>query len=126
MANAKKNGGQLERLTLDQLLAVDDRPEAEVDVPEWGGSVKVKALSLASFQKAMEDATVGGKVDEQRATLHMLLAGVVEPPLTEDHYEMLRQKSVAPITRIVERIAALSGTDAATQKDAEATFQDKA
>jgi hypothetical protein len=36
---------KLKLLTRDAILAVDDRATEDVEVPEWGGSVRVRALS---------------------------------------------------------------------------------
>lgn len=109
-------------LTREALLNADDRREGTVEVPEWGGSVKCKALSLGQWQDAMDGATVNGVVDEGLAAMHTLVEGVIEPKLTRDDIAVLRTKSTTAIMTVMSFIAELSGVDPAAVKEAEATF----
>lgn len=109
-------------LSREALLAADDRAEKVIEVPEWGGSVKIKALSLGAWQDAMERSTVDGKVDDNLAGLHTLLVGIVEPELSAEDYEQLRNKGIDGVMRVMGEIASLSGVDANAIKAAEATF----
>lgn len=113
---------QVRVLSVEEVLAVDDRPERVVEVPEWGGAVRIKALSLGQLQDIRTRATVGGEVDEAKSTLYMLQEGIVEPRLTEAQVEMLRQKSVPAIVRLLTAISELSAVDEASQRAAEARF----
>lgn len=38
-------------LTREMILAVDDLPHEDVDVPEWGGTVRVQALNAQAGQR---------------------------------------------------------------------------
>jgi len=109
-------------LTAEQVVTVDDRPERVVEVPEWGGAVRIKALSLGQFQDIRDRSTVAGEVDETRVTLYMLQEGIVEPRLTEAQVEMLRLKSIPAVVRLLSAISELSAVDEAAQKAAEARF----
>lgn len=46
-------------LTREAILAVDDRPVVEVEVPEWGGTVRVQALDALSGQQLANDLANG-------------------------------------------------------------------
>lgn len=41
-------------LTKEQILGADDRNNTTVEVPEWGGSVKVRSMSGAEAEKYTE------------------------------------------------------------------------
>jgi hypothetical protein len=47
-----------EFLTIDQILAANDLPSEVVEVPEWGGKVKVQGLSRASYDAIAKAAEV--------------------------------------------------------------------
>jgi hypothetical protein len=111
-------------LTADELLGVDDRPEQIVDVPEWGGAVKVRALSLGAFQDAQEACTVNGDLDEQKMAIEIIVRGVVDPPLTHEHAPLLRDKSVSALTSLMAEIAKLSAVTVEDLQAAERRFPD--
>ena len=114
-------------LSIEQILAADDIPSEVVDVPEWGGEVKVKGLSRAAFEritKASEviiPATGPGQQaqvvkDEKKFSEQLFLACVVEPKFDETHIEPLREKSIAALNRVYEAIARVLQTDVAAAK----------
>jgi hypothetical protein len=97
-------------LSLDQIKESVDLPTEVVSVPEWGGDVIVQGASLndgMDLLKKMQGAD--GKTDPEKAALYSLLYGVVEPKFTEDDLVWLKQKSMAPITRITNAFTRLSG-----------------
>jgi len=104
-------------LTIDQILNAQDCPTAIVECPEWGGAVKVRALTLKERSEIMSGSKTGGfgqgtySADEiERFTLLTFLKGVVEPRFdTKLHFEKLKEKNPAPIDRITAKIWELSG-----------------
>ena len=116
----------LKILSREEILNADDRAEETVDVPEWGGAVRVKALSLGQWQDAMKAATQGGVVDDTLASLHTIIEGVIEPKFSVEDVTVLRTKSPAAVTKVIGKIAELSGVDTAAVKAAEARFPDEA
>lgn len=110
------------RLTREQLLGAADLQEETVRVPEWGGDVLVRGLSLAAYQEVQQAATVKGEVDGDRLTVHLLMAGIVDPRLTPDDFEQLRGKSMSPLNRIAGVVMRLSGLGVGALEAAEATF----
>lgn len=117
-------GEQLPILTVEALLAADDRPTKTIEVPEWGGSVKIKALSLGGFQDATAAATVNGEIDQQKLAVEMLVLGVVEPHLTRDHVPLLREKSITALTSVMGEISELSAVREQDVTAAERRFPD--
>ena len=111
-------------LTAESILAAEDFQYAEVDCPEWGGSVRVRSLSggqRAVLKKAM---------DENDSTIDELL--VVMCTVDEDGkrifdkkmVEQLSKKNTNVISRIAIRILEISGMRDREQavKDAEKNF----
>jgi hypothetical protein len=111
-------------LTLEQIQEVDDRPEKVVEMPEWGGNVRIKALSVDGVTEATDRARVNGEVDDMKAAMNMVIAGVIEPKLTPESAALLTGKSAAAVTRLVNEISKLSGISADDAKKAEARFPD--
>jgi hypothetical protein len=114
-------------LSIEQILQADDIPSEVVSVPEWGGEVKVRGLSRASFErinKASEvvvPATGPGQQptttrDEARFSEQLFLACVVEPVFAEEHLDALRDKSISALNRVYEAIGRVLQTDVAAAK----------
>lgn len=111
-------------LTADQLLGADDLRSETMDIPEWGGAVKVQALSVRALNECNRKATVGGEVDAEKITVQVVIEGLVEPKLTDDMAGQLAMKSAAVINRIGAKIFELSGVDDATLAGNEARFSE--
>jgi len=100
-------------LTREAILAAEDRAIVEFEVPEWGGFVKIKPLSLRGRAKILEASREKDEkeVDPVRFTAQVFIAGVVEPAFTEEDLEALGDKNAAPIDRVSNEILQLSGID---------------
>ncbi len=109
-------------LSVDDILAAADLAEETVDVPEWGGAVKVKGLTRAQVYELREKSKVAGKFDAARADMLTLLAGIVEPKFTEDQGPILMRKSAAATERISSAIGRLSGMDEGAAAAADRSF----
>lgn len=109
-------------LTTDALLSHDDLPEEVVQVPEWGGAVKVRALGWSQVADARQKAKVGGVIDDDRFSFGLLQQGMVEPALREDQIEFLRAKNKIPIERVLRVIERLSGLTEEVAAESEADF----
>lgn len=110
-------------LTAEAIIDADDRPCADVDVPEWGGCVRVRALSLDGYLDLKERAGD----DERMLTRMMLREAIVgedgEPMLTDDQAGALLDKSAAAIGKVMQAIAAVTGTGGDVLTGAERTFR---
>lgn len=114
-------------LTADEILAADDIPEDTVEVPEWGGKVRVRGLTLkqlsAIAQKAIRRNPQTGQ-DETNREISVLLtiqAGMVNPKLSNQQLQRLSEKSGAATTRVLQAINALGPTPEAVS-EAEKSF----
>lgn len=101
-------------LTREAILSADDLKTEDVDVPEWGGSVTVRALT-ATGRDAMFRQIVGadGKMDQTRYHGALVASSVIDDggdllfSLTDA--EALGNKSAAALHRVSSVAARLSG-----------------
>lgn len=122
-AQGGRSGDALPILSADDLLAKQTLREEYVDVPEWGARVKVREMSMATYQQVQEKATDNrGMLDDSKLQTYLVLAGIVEPDLGDDAYEWVRGQSMRAINRVLERVMALSGIGIGALEDAEAMF----
>ena len=93
-------------LSASEIAVVLDRTEEVFPVPEWGGAIKLRALSLAQRDEIAAATSVNGKTDPQKLLREIVKAGVSEPVLTD---ELLAHRAFAVIDRISKRIVELNG-----------------
>lgn len=113
-------------LSAEALLGAPDLKEEVVAVPEWGGEVKVRGLSLGDYQEIQDKSTVRGEIDGNKLSVYLCIAGLVEPKLGWDQYEQLRAKSLPALNRVAGAVMRLSGLGSDAIEAAEATFPDAA
>jgi hypothetical protein len=112
--------GHLPRLSLDDIVAANDLAEDTIDVPEWGGSLQVRAMTKQRQLEIRNEAAAQG--DRNLAELLMFTACVVEPEMTSAAVSVLRGKSAAVFDRVMRRILELNGADAGAVERAKARF----
>lgn len=125
---AKKGsaGAPLPVLSAEDLLAKQTLREEYVDVPEWGCRVKLRELSMGTYQQVQDKATdTRGLMDEQKLQAYLVIAGIVEPDLGDDAYEWVRDQSMRAINRVLEKVMTLSGIGLSALEDAEAMFPEE-
>ncbi len=108
----------LPKLTREQILAAPDLKEEDCPVAEWGGTVRLRALTLAQRNRILELATRNGEVDSTRAECLLFIEGVIEPRFTMADYEALRGKHAGAVERVALRVGALSGISRRALEDA--------
>lgn len=99
-------------LTKEQIFAADDLKYADVDVPEWGGKVRVRIMTGRQRQQ-FQAAYLGKKgMDEtfmERLILATTIDGDGEPMFTEKDLEALGKKSSLALNKVFEAAARLNG-----------------
>jgi len=106
-------------LTIEAIQTAKDYKEADVEVPEWGGVVKVRTLSMAARYEISEQSMKGGVVDNMKFAAGSLAHGVVDPKMTyAQTLELLSKHSPEPIQRIVDAVWKLSGLTEEVAKNA--------
>lgn len=110
-----------EFLTIEEILAAQDLQEETVDVPEWGGAVKVRSLTKAQQQHARQRSVSKDKVvDQEKLELSLIVAGMIEPRVTMEQARALCQKLAGVVDRILLRIIRLSDMNIDASVSAEA------
>lgn len=115
-------------LSAEQIEDADDRPVMPVDVPEWGGRVRVRALSLDAYLDIKDAATnADGSENERQLTALILQAALVdedgEPMFDLAGAERLRGKSSTAVGKVMRAAAAVTGMTPEVQAEAERTFR---
>ena len=103
-------------LTADALLAADDLKTEVVNVPEWGGAVKVRGLKKGEWDKAQAED------DEVKGNSFLLSCGILEPELTPEQVDQLREKSLLAVNKLETAIIRCSGMDLGGLEAAEKSF----
>lgn len=104
-------------LTLDDILAANDRPWESVDVPEWGGQVRVRMLSVAeqeAYFKSMlkidgDKATLVGEHHQARYLALCICDEKGERMFAEAHVAKLAQKSHVAVKRVFQEAQRING-----------------
>lgn len=116
----------------DDILAAQDIKTEDVDVPEWGGAVRVRVLSAADllgFWEACRDEK--GELVRSRVQPALLVRAVVgedgAPIFSEENIGALMAKSATAIGRIfscARRLNGIGQEDEATKNSAAAPSGD--
>lgn len=111
-------------LSRDDILQADDLPTDELEVPEWGGTILIRALNGAQREeieirshkaKASGDA-LGWKGLKTLVATYVVVGEDGQPLFTSKDLAALAKKSSAVLDRIFEKVLAMN---AMTKKDAE-------
>lgn len=106
-------------LTLEEILETT-LPADDVELPECGGSVQVRAVTGAEWAKAKQLATNprNNILNEIKFAALLVVAGCVEPALPKaSEQQLLRQMPAGIITRLATRIGELSGFEEDEDED---------
>lgn len=105
-------------LTIDEILAKRELPVEVVEVPEWGGTVRVQGLSAGeadAFNKSLQRRGPNGQMemDREHYCARLLARCLVdekgERVCSDANIMLLSQLSAAPITRLTVIAERLSG-----------------
>lgn len=100
-------------LTRDAILQVVDLKTVDIDVPEWGGGVRLRMLTGAERNALHADASPGGKFDTTAFAAGLIVRCIIGEDggrlFSDDETQLLAQKSSAAFTRVFEAAARLNG-----------------
>lgn len=112
-------------LSAADILKAEDLDYKEVEVPEWGGTIRLRAMSAVDsliFLVAME-----GENKKKQANTRLVAMSVVDENgnkvFTENQLSALEGKNVRVINRLAEEVLILNGMSA-KKKDAEKKAED--
>lgn len=109
-------------LTAAEILAADDIEERWIDVPEWKGRVKIRALTLKQMAAAASRATRRNpqtgqdEINRELAALYTLQEGMVDPKLSPQDAKQVGNKNAGVVSRIVQAINAMGPTQEAVDE----------
>lgn len=94
-------------LSREQILAADDRPREEVEVPEWGGTVLVAAMSGTERDRFEASIVTGkGETDLSNMRAKLVAATLVDGDgnmlFSQGDIEALGRKNAAALERVVQ------------------------
>jgi len=98
-------------LTKAEILSITDKALKEIEIPEWGGSVSIKGMtiedvdycqSLGDDAQSLEKMIIRFASDDQGNVL-----------FTEEDIPQLKKKSIQAFRRIVNEIKEFNSLDAA-------------
>jgi hypothetical protein len=102
-------------LTKAQILAADDLPTREVDVPEWGGSIRIRMFTAAqrlALESEYKHAVDAGMIAPSNwREMHLVMAAVDEkgePLFTDGDAAALGRKSGRAMARVFAEINAFN------------------
>lgn len=119
-------------LSRDQILAADDLKTEDVEVPEWGGSVRIKMLTGTERDK-FEASTVevrGGKPQQNLANLRARLVSLCivnedgERVFSKGDVAALGMKSASALERVFQACSKLNGISDADVEELTEGFDD--
>ena len=113
-------------LSKDDILAAADLPTEDVEVPEWGGTVRVQGMSgeqRDAFEASIQKKTADGSMELDALDFRAKLAARVMVDekgarlFTNSEVKQLSKKSAKPLQRIFEvgqRLSGMSDDDVAS------------
>ncbi|MBQ9402115.1 MAG: hypothetical protein IJU38_07060 [Clostridia bacterium] len=100
------------------VLSADDFVYADVDCPEWGGTVHVRGLTAGERSSISRRVKAG---DQQDLEISVVIFGAVDQNgdrlFTKADRDQLKQKSNTVVNRLARRILELSGGDDETMSE---------
>ena len=101
--------GRMKMLTRDQILNAQDIKTEEVDVPEWGGAVTVKAmdgLERDRFEMSIRDGTENVR---SKMAVMTIVDESGKPMFTAGDLDALGKKSGSALGRVFDVASRLAG-----------------
>lgn len=102
-------------LTIEMIRDARDRTTQWLPVPEWGGKMQIKSLSADAMFGMMDDDSAGItetgiKMDLSVTSMQkqIIQNGVVQPVITDAGFQILMEKSTAPVMKIMNAIMKIS------------------
>lgn len=97
-------------LKAEEILRCDDLHTELVECKEWGGSVKIRPLTMQDRQEIhFGSMSSEGQSEPSKFNVLCFIKGVMEPIFKASDYEALSKKNGKVIMDVLDRIWAISG-----------------
>src|SRR6266404_2848407 len=93
---------------LASLLAVNDKAEDWVNIPEWKMRVKVQSISKANQVLLRKQSTTRGNIDPVKMEQLIFVYGLAEPKMEPEHIDRLFEKHAGAVDLILNAIFRVS------------------
>lgn len=127
MAAKARNGtnGKGHMLTFEDIAAADDLRELTVEIPQWGGSVRVRELTKGQFDAiAAECVQIEDRTERMiRIRLLTVAASLVEPAISAEQAEVFQAKNRLAFDRLAAALDDLNRLGGEGFDRAEAEFR---
>lgn len=121
LAPVEKLAGEF--LSFEQIAAADDISDKVVPIPEWGGNVLVRSISKRKMDLIRKRAVdADGEIDDEKLDMMIFCTGLVNPKITAEQYEVMRDKSMTAWNRIYVAIKDTSKIGQGDDRKAEEQF----
>lgn len=113
-------------LSNEAIAAAVDTPTVDIEVPEWGGWVKLRPLTLGELNQITADVTSEeGEPDPELTDLYCLAASFVEPAYDRESIMALKQKNATVVNNLVGKMVLLQGGGAGALERYEKSLLEK-
>jgi len=112
---ARKASNTPRILTAEDIWGAKDIEERTVEIPQWGGAVRIRTLTKKQADEMQARATSTDRytkqpvVDNDMLVALLFVESMIEPQLTLEDYERLRERSAVAIALLQREILAASG-----------------
>jgi hypothetical protein len=102
-------------LTAEDIWGAKDIEERTVEIPQWGGAVRIRTLTKKQADEMQAKATSTDRytkqpvVDNDMLVALLFVESMIEPSITLDDYERLRERSAVAVALLQREILAASG-----------------
>jgi hypothetical protein len=111
-------------LSRDQILAAQDLPFEDVEIPEWGGQVRIRALTGREVEVLTRAQAKGEEVSIIKLALPLCLIDEDGNRLfTDEDMEALWEKNAAILLRLGVIALKISNLDPESNKELIETFE---
>ena len=113
-------------LTRDEILTASDYETKVVEIPEWGGSVRLRTMTGKArdeFEAEVSSKTIGGNVDVRGIKAYLLSRVIVDEKdelmFTPEDVEALNSKAAGPLNSLFEIASRMNGIGEEAAQSAE-------
>lgn len=96
-------------LAAEDILTLSDTKYQELDIPEWGGTVRLRSLTGLEAAVFLDASTSDKKTSVARLVALSVVNEEGEPVFTEEHVLQLQRKSLRALLRIQDAALVLNG-----------------